>query len=166
MKTRRILLLFALFFVNQLFAEPPRHSYYSLIPSTQKSRPAAPDPEEKTVPNPQGVELTEVERLVIHYTNLERMKRGLPPLKVSPTLQNLSRRKAQNMAKSNNLNHGISPQTPGGENIAWNQSTAKEVVRSWMNSDGHRANILNRNYSTIGVGLGQGNGPYWAQMFQ
>lgn len=112
------------------------------------------------------VELTEVERLVIQFTNEERVKRGLPALKVSPRLQDLSRQKARNMARSQNLSHGVSPRPPGGENIAWNQANAREVVRAWMNSSGHRANILNARYSVIGVGMAQGNGPYWAQMFQ
>lgn len=166
MKTSRILFLLALFLVQPLVAADTDHSYYSIIRSKQKTRPVASGTSEKTVPNPQGIELTEVETLVIHYTNLERLKRGLPALTVSRSLQTLSRKKAVNMAKTHNLSHGVSPQPPGGENIAWNQSTALEVVRSWMNSDGHRANILSRNYSTIGVGMSQGNGPYWAQMFQ
>lgn len=119
-----------------------------------------------TVPNPKEVSLSEVEELIVQFTNEERVKRGLPALKVSPRLQELTRQKAQNMAKSQNLSHNISPQTPGGENIAWNQASAKEVVQSWMNSSGHRANILNPRYSEIGVGMAQGNGPYWAQMFQ
>jgi uncharacterized protein YkwD len=112
------------------------------------------------------INLSEVERLVIELTNNERIKRGLRPLTVSTNLQNLSRLKAQNMARSRNLSHGISPLPPGGENIAWNQATAQEVVRSWMNSSGHRANILSPQYSVIGVGVANGNGPYWAQMFQ
>jgi hypothetical protein len=122
--------------------------------------------EEPAVPNPQGTQLSETETLVIKYTNEERMKRGLPALKVAPNLLNLSRQKSANMARSQNLSHGVSPRPAGGENIAWNQANAREVVRSWMNSDGHRANILSRRYSTIGVGMAVGNGPYWTQMFQ
>lgn len=123
--------------------------------------------DDPAVPNPEGIELSETERLVIKFTNEERMKRGLTALKVSPALLNLSRQKSANMAKSQNLSHGVPPRpSVGGENIAWNQADAKEVVRSWMNSDGHRANILNRGYSTIGVGMAVGNGPYWTQQFQ
>ncbi|NBX75607.1 MAG: hypothetical protein EBQ92_03570 [Proteobacteria bacterium] len=122
--------------------------------------------EDPAVPNPQNTELSETEKLVIKYTNEERMKRGLPALKVSSNLLNLSRQKSTNMARSQNLSHGVSPRPAGGENIAWNQANAREVVRSWMNSDGHRANILSRRYSAIGVGMAVGNGPYWTQMFQ
>jgi len=124
------------------------------------------EPVDPSVPNPENTELSETERLVIKYTNEERMKRGLPALKVSPSLLKLSRSKSTNMARSQNLSHSVSPRPQGGENIAWNQANAKEVVRTWMNSDGHRANILNRRYSTIGVGMARGNGPYWTQMFQ
>jgi len=122
--------------------------------------------EDPSVPNPQNVELSETEKLVIKFTNEERMKRGLPALKVAPNLLNLSRQKSTNMARTQNLSHGVSPRPSGGENIAWNQANAREVVRTWMNSDGHRANILSRRYSTIGVGMAVGNGPYWTQMFQ
>jgi len=118
------------------------------------------------LPNPQQVSLSEVERLVVIYTNEERIKRGLPSLEISESLQSLSRQKSANMARLRNLDHGVSPRPQGGENIAWNQKTAQEVVRTWMNSSGHRANILNRSYSKIGVGMAVGNGPYWTQMFQ
>lgn len=122
--------------------------------------------ENPLVPNPDGVPLNEVETLIIQFTNEERVKRSLPALKVSGNLQKLTRQKAQNMAKAHNLSHQVPPLPIGGENIAWNQANAKEAVRSWMNSDGHRANILSRRYSTIGAGMSVGNGPYWAQMFQ
>lgn len=123
-------------------------------------------PEDPAVPNPDKIELSETERLVIKFTNEERMKRGLPALRVAPQLLKLSRQKSTNMARSQNLSHSVSPRPNGGENIAWNQANAREVVRTWMNSDGHRANILSRRYSTIGVGMAVGNGPYWTQMFQ
>ena len=54
--------------------------------------------------------------------------------------------------------------TSAGENIAAGQKTASSVMNSWMNSSGHRANILNASYTQIGVGyVAQGN--YWTQMF-
>lgn len=54
-----------------------------------------------------------------------------------------------------------------GENIAMGQRTPQEVVQAWMNSPGHRSNILNKNFTEIGVGLAKdANGnPYWTQMF-
>lgn len=122
--------------------------------------------EDLSLPNPNEIVLTPLEREIVRLTNQERLRRGLPALRVSPQLQNLSRQKSQNMARLRNLNHGVSPRPPGGENIAYNQATAAAVVRAWMNSDGHRANILNRRYSTIGVGMAENGGPYWTQMFQ
>lgn len=54
-----------------------------------------------------------------------------------------------------------------GENIAWGQKSPEQVMNGWMNSDGHRANILNKNYKNIGVGYYQDeNGVnYWVQLF-
>ncbi len=55
-----------------------------------------------------------------------------------------------------------------GENIAMGQSTADEVVDSWMNSDGHRANILSSDYTKMGLGYyydKENNQHYWAQLF-
>ena len=53
-----------------------------------------------------------------------------------------------------------------GENVAYGQDTPSEVMNAWMNSDGHRANILNGSYSEIGVGVYYKNGTYyWSQLF-
>ena len=53
-----------------------------------------------------------------------------------------------------------------GENIAYGQKTPQEVVNAWMNSPGHRANIMNGNFTTIGVGCYKsGNTYYWSQFF-
>lgn len=51
-----------------------------------------------------------------------------------------------------------------GENIAKGQTSPEEVVQAWMNSQGHRENILNANFTHIGVGYEQ-NGNHWTQMF-
>jgi len=54
----------------------------------------------------------------------------------------------------------------GGENIARGQADADAVMNAWMNSDGHRANILNCEYKTLGVGVHLGaGGPWWTQDF-
>ena len=60
-------------------------------------------------------------------------------------------------------NFGISYKT-AGENIAKGYKTPQAVVDGWMNSSGHRANILNASYTQIGVGY-VANGNYWTQMF-
>ena len=54
-----------------------------------------------------------------------------------------------------------------GENIAYGQTTPEQVMNSWMNSSGHRANILNVDFTSIGVGYTQSSSgtPYWTQLF-
>ena len=54
-----------------------------------------------------------------------------------------------------------------GENIAMGQNSPKEVVTAWMNSPGHRANILNSSFTDIGVGIAKNSSGsiYWTQMF-
>ena len=76
------------------------------------------------------------------------------------------------MAKNNNLKHSNIGSLMGkyyaaGENIAWNQKTEEEVMSSWMNSSGHRANIMNRSFTKAGFGLSYNkNGePYWCTNF-
>jgi uncharacterized YkwD family protein len=63
-------------------------------------------------------------------------------------------------------NFGITYST-AGENIAAGQATPKEVVNAWMNSEGHRKNILSSQFTEIGVGYAKGGsyGHYWTQMF-
>ena len=60
-------------------------------------------------------------------------------------------------------NFGISYKS-AGENIAKGQASPQAVVNAWMNSSGHRANILNSTYTKIGVGY-VAEGKYWTQMF-
>ena len=114
-------------------------------------------------PNPEGVAIKDFERKVIELTNAERQKFGLAILKVSPHLLNNCRQWAGNMASRRSMYH--SNMDFGGENIAWNQSSPEEVVTSWMNSPGHRANILRTGFRSIGVSMVSSNGPYWCQQF-
>ena len=119
----------------------------------------------------------EVARLV----NIERAKEGLSPLSFSDELSKVARAKSQDMAAKNYFNHvsptygdpfammksfGISYRT-AGENIAKGYYSAESVVNGWMNSSGHRANILNGSFNKIGVGyaVGKNGTPYWTQMF-
>ncbi|HBC97832.1 MAG TPA: serine protease [Clostridium sp.] len=118
---------------------------------------------------------------VIKLVNVERSKNGLAPLKANAELSKVAAVKSQDMADKNYFSHtsptygspfdmmkkfGIS-YTAAGENIAYGQKTPEEVMNSWMNSPGHRANILNSNFTEIGVGIFRNkNGtPYWVQMF-
>lgn len=117
---------------------------------------------------------TEVVRLV----NEQRAQHGLKPLTENWELSRVARYKSQDMADNRYFSHtsptygspfqmirafGLSFRT-AGENIAYGQRTPQAVVNAWMNSSGHRANILNASYTQIGVGYVAG-GNYWTQMF-
>ncbi|MEY8348367.1 CAP domain-containing protein [Bacillus cereus] len=122
--------------------------------------------------------LSEFEQRVVELTNAERAKQGLPALKVDAELSKVARIKSEDMQKNNYFDHnsptygspfdmmkkfGISYKS-AGENIAQGQRTPEEVVQAWMNSAGHRANILNSGYTHIGVGYVE-SGNYWTQQF-
>lgn len=115
---------------------------------------------------------------VIRLVNEIRVQNGLSTLKTNWELSRVARYKSQDMVDKHYFSH-TSPTygTPfemirafgltyraAGENIAYGQSTPQAVVTAWMNSSGHRANILNSAYTQIGVGY-VANGHYWTQMF-
>ncbi|MDQ0169217.1 CAP domain-containing protein [Paenibacillus tundrae] len=113
---------------------------------------------------------------VVKLVNAERAKAGLNALTSDALLDKVAVAKAKDMSDNNYFAH----QSPtygspfdmmkqfgvtysyAGENIAQGQKTPQEVVTAWMNSEGHRANILNKNFTQIGVGYYNG---YWAQEF-
>lgn len=122
-----------------------------------------------------------LENEVIRLVNVERSKQGLAPLKGNWQLSRVARYKSQDMIEKNYFSHtsptfgspfkmikdfGINYRT-AGENIAYGQNSASSVMNSWMNSSGHRSNILSSNFSQIGVGAAKDkNGTiYWTQMF-
>jgi uncharacterized YkwD family protein len=115
---------------------------------------------------------------VIELTNKERARAGLPALKADAQLSNVAQKKSQDMQQNHYFSHtsptygspfdmmrdfGVTYKT-AGENIAQGQRTPQEVVTAWMNSPGHRANILNKQFTHIGVGFEQA-GNHWTQMF-
>ena len=119
----------------------------------------------------------EVARLV----NVERAKVGLPALSINWQLARVARYKSQDMVNKNYFSHtsptygspfdmmrsfGISF-TAAGENIAMGQTSPQAVMTGWMNSPGHKANILNSRYTQIGVGYAKNSSgrPYWTQEF-
>ncbi len=119
-----------------------------------------------------------MEQEVIKLVNVERANAGLSALKYDWELGRVAQYKSQDMHDKNYFSHtspvygtpftmmknfGISYKS-AGENIAMGQKTAAAVVDAWMNSEGHRANILNKNYTHIGVGYVK-DGNYWTQMF-
>lgn len=118
---------------------------------------------------------------VLSLVNEERSKQGLNPLKLSSKLTSIATLKSRDMADKNYFSHesptygspfdmlhqyGIQYRF-AGENIAAGQRTPEEVMQAWMNSSGHRANILNKNFTEIGIGYYQGGSykVYWTQMF-
>lgn len=119
------------------------------------------------------------EAAVVSLTNAERAKAGCGALRVDQRLVTAAKRHSADMAANNYFSHtsqnGDSPwdrmaaagyPDAGAENIAKGYPTAAAVVKGWMNSPGHRANILNCGLRAIGVGMASGpGGPYWTQNF-
>lgn len=118
------------------------------------------------------------EQEVARLVNVERAKAGLAPLTLNWELSRVARYKSQDMKDNRYFAHnsptygtpfqmirsfGLSYRT-AGENIAMGYATPAAVMNGWMNSSGHRTNILNANYTQIGVGyVAEGN--YWTQQF-
>lgn len=105
-----------------------------------------------------------VEEAVVANTNAERARHGLPPLELDPSLVKTARAHTWWMTRNRSLVHG---NYPVAENIAMGQNSSHEVVRCWMNSSGHRANILNRGHRRIGVAAytTPSGTTYWCQQF-
>jgi len=99
-------------------------------------------------PQKEKIKLVTVESNIIYYTNQQREQHGLPPLEVDSELVHSARRHATWMTVNRSLRH---TSDPVAENIAMGQRDSDEVVRDWMRSPGHRANILNRRYRRIGA---------------
>ncbi|MEY2305147.1 CAP domain-containing protein [Bacillus tropicus] len=151
-------------------AQKPAENNNTQKPVEQKPAEQKPAEEAKS--------LSEFEQRVVELTNAERAKQGLPALKIDTELSKVARIKSEDMQKNNYFDHnsptygspfdmmkkfGIS-YTSAGENIAQGQRTPEEVVQAWMNSAGHRANILNNGFTHIGVGYVE-SGNYWTQQF-
>jgi uncharacterized YkwD family protein len=144
-------------------------------PAPAKQQPAAQAPAKQ---QPAAPSVSAYEQKVVELTNQERAKNGLKPLVLDTELSKVAREKSRDMQSKGYFSHtsptygspfdmmkkfGISYKT-AGENIAMGQRSPEEVVKAWMNSEGHRKNILNSNYTHIGVGhIAEGN--YWTQMF-
>ena len=110
-------------------------------------------------------DLLKIEANIVSYTNAQRVKYGLKPLKVDPNLMKSARRHCSWMTRNRRLVH---TRRPVAENIAMGQRDSRVAVRAWMNSSGHRANILNRGYRRIGVAAYRtpGGTIYWCQQFR
>ena len=121
------------------------------------------------------------EQEILKLVNAERSKQGLSPLTLDWELSRVAKFKSEDMRDNNYFSHnsptygspfnmmksfGITYKS-AGENIAAGQKTAQAVMTDWMNSSGHKANILSKNYTRLGVGKATGGsyGTYWTQMF-
>ncbi|WP_225961714.1 CAP domain-containing protein [Actinomadura algeriensis] len=134
-----------------------------------------PDPPKRTTAPAGGTTAARVVALV----NAERAEKGCGPVRSNAQLTRAAQGHSADMAARGYFAH-TSPDgdDPGdritaagyrwrsyGENIAKGQSSPESVMRSWMNSPGHRANILNCGFDEIGVGVVTSGGPYWTQAF-
>lgn len=150
----------------------PSASTEAPVPTKTESAPsaAAPGADDST---------SSMETEVLSLVNQEREKVGCSPLRADASLGALAQSFSDGMAERGFFSHtDPDGKTPwdradeagvtglGGENIARGQATAQAVMDSWMNSEGHRANILNCDYTRLGVGVHTGSGgPWWTQDF-
>lgn len=161
------------------------------IPSslpTDIDQPESPAPHEPAEPVPTPQQPTDDvsardawEQEVLDLVNVERSQAGLSPLQMDVDLAAVARDKSKDMRDYGYFSHtsptygspfdmmtqyGIQYRA-AGENIAAGQKSPTEVMQAWMDSPGHRENIMNADYTHLGVGLVEGGsyGYYWTQMF-
>lgn len=149
-----------------------------VLPDTDEPEIIPPDEKPDTeLPDVSGP-TNNYEHEVLQLVNKERSARGLNPLQMDSKVQQVARIKSQDMQKNNYFDH-TSPTygspfdmlksfgvnySMAGENIAYGHTSPAAVVEGWMNSQGHRENILNPNFTHLGVGY-EPVGHYWTQMF-
>lgn len=119
---------------------------------------------------------------VVKLTNAERAKQGCSALRIDERLVAAARAHSADMVQQNFFSHtgsngsnfvarevaaGYPKKGAAAENIAWGYRTPKDVVTGWMNSSGHRRNILNCSSTAVGVGIAvkSGGAVYWTQNF-
>ena len=116
---------------------------------------------------------------VVDLVNKERASRGLNALSQDPSLQAAAQKRSYEQTESfshtrpnGNSCFSVLPEygityKGAGENIAYGQTTAADVVKAWMNSEGHKSNIISENFTDIGVGcyISPSGTIYWTQMF-
>ncbi|MBB5786912.1 CAP domain-containing protein [Jiangella mangrovi] len=160
-------------------------------PEPEPTRTTEPEPEESQEPEPteepepsdepdQPVGgFSEREQEVLDLTNEARADEGCEPLRADDRLHEAAVLHSEDMAERDYFDHvtpeGVGPGERaeragydgwGGENIAWGYRSAEDVVEGWMDSPGHRKNILNCDFVAIGVGEADSDrGPYWTQTF-
>ncbi|MFI1100362.1 sigma-70 family RNA polymerase sigma factor [Streptomyces melanogenes] len=158
-------------------AASPKPTAPSPAPHTTAAR--TPSSQSPKVPNSLAKQGSTAQQ-VIALVNTERAKNGCGPVSDNSRLATAAQRHSDNMAAQGFFDHtDPSGAGPGerihaagyqwstyGENIARGQQTPADVMNSWMNSPGHRANILNCAFKELGVGIHNGaGGPWWTQDF-
>lgn len=121
-------------------------------------------PAQEAAPAAPKLEMLAIEENIVYYTNQERARFGLAPLEVDPDLMQTARQHATWMTVNQSMVH---TRLPVAENIAVGQPDSQQVLRTWMNSSGHRANILG-GYRRIGVAAYRtvSGTIYWCQQFR
>lgn len=156
-------------------AKPVPEEKPAPVPTAPTPTPEKPAEPVEAAPN---ASVSAIEKEVLDLTNAERQKAGLAPLQTDSNLMNSARQKSTDMATNRYFSHtsptygspfdqmkanGVS-YSAAAENIAQGQRTAAEVVKAWMESPGHRQNILTPGFTHIGIGY-DANGNYWTQQF-
>jgi uncharacterized protein YkwD len=157
--------------------QPSPSASASQLPATQ-SPDATPSPT-RSVAKPDKIVAMEDE--VTRLTNIERVKAGCPEVKTDERIRTAARAHSADMAANNYFSHtsldgsnfvtrmqraGYPKSSAAAENIAYGYGSAQAVVNGWMNSEGHRKNMLNCSHKAVGNGLAyRGNTPYWTQDF-
>jgi uncharacterized protein YkwD len=163
----------------------PPTSTSTWTPTRTRSTDTPPPPQNTPEPPPSGGGTSPQERQVLEYTNQVRQQNGCGPLRLNSALVEAAGRQASDMVRRHYMDH-TNPDGEGpaermadagyhgsswGENIAAGYDSAQRVVAAWMQSDGHRKNILNCRFTVIGVGYDPGRvrsdwGPgSWVQDF-
>lgn len=157
------------------------NSFYANAGFCGNTSKAAPKPSSSASKSLKSNSYSTFQNEVVQLVNAERKKAGLSGLAENASLMKTATIKSEDMAKNNYFSHtsptygspfdlmkkfGISYHA-AGENIAMGQKTPEQVMKAWMNSPGHRKNILNPSFTKIGVGVAKNseNQYYWTQHF-
>jgi uncharacterized protein YkwD len=167
--------------------QPTQASQPMAQPTQPVARPSQPAPATTTTTatttNPQPRPTGDIAGQILALVNAERQRAGVAPLRLNSQLNAAAQRHVQDMANNSNHSHtGTDGSSPGqriaavgysastwGENIQWGNSytSAAAAMQRWMESPGHRQNILNPNYTELGVAfvVSESGRPYWVQKF-
>ena len=157
----------------------PTPTRTTAAPTTPVAKKTAPRTAAPATTSPATSAITSARAQILTLVNQQRQTAGCQPLTASSSLDTLAQHFSDDMAARGFFDHtdpdGNTPwdrakklgiTNLGGENIARGQADAQAVMDAWMNSPGHRANILNCEYKTLGVGIHFGTGgPWWTQDF-